>query len=212
MPLLRTPRSTAVTDAAEPANGVDGAQVVFVALLGRQAVVQRDAQAGAVQSQLDVVRGQGVAGEQHVEVAAADQPADVLAAAGVDDGGAEHGQDFLAGVLRAAHGGGDLAHRHALGLLAGNRAGHELEQVLPGLGVGREDAQPLPADDDAVADAHVGHRQAAGGAALRIDEDAAVHFLIFHLDPLAVEANLGAVVGRAVKALREGAVHVGRRR
>ena len=34
---------------------------------------------------LDVVRGQGVAGEQHVDVAFANQLADVLAAAGVDD-------------------------------------------------------------------------------------------------------------------------------
>ena len=62
----------------------------------------------------------------------ADQLADVFAAAGVDDGRAEHGQDLLAGLAGALHGGGDLAHRRPLGLLAGDGAGHELEQALPG--------------------------------------------------------------------------------
>ena len=76
--------------------------------------------------------------------------------------------------------------------------------------LGREDAQPLPADDDAVALAHVGHRQAAGGGSLRIDEDAAVHLLVFDVDPFAAEADLRAVVGGAVEAFGEGAVHVGR--
>ena len=50
---------------------------------------------------------------------------------------------------------------------------------------------------------------AAGGRLLRIDEDAAVHLLIFDLDPLAAEADLRAEVGRAVEALGKGAVHVG---
>src|SRR5262249_43524091 len=60
-----------------------------------------------------------------------------------------------------------------------------------------------------VADADVGHGQAAGGAAVGVDQDAAVHLLVLDLDPLAVQADLGAVVGGAVKALRKGAVHVG---
>ena len=78
-----------------------------------------------------------------LQIAVADQLADVLDAAGVDDGGPEDGQDLLAGRRGALHGRGDLAHRDALGFLAGNRAGHELEQVLPRRRLRREDAQPL---------------------------------------------------------------------
>ena len=56
----------------------------------------------------------------------------------------------------------------------------------------------------------IGMQRAASPSA--IDEDAAVHLLIFHVDPFAVEADLRAVVGGAVEALGKGAVHVGRRR
>ena len=70
--------------------------------LGRQPALERDAQAGAVERLLDVVRGQGVAGEEDVQVAGADQPADVLAAAGVDDRRAEHREDLLAGLRACA--------------------------------------------------------------------------------------------------------------
>ena len=102
--------------------------------------------------------------------------------------------------------------RHPLGLLAGDGAGHELEQVLAGGAVGREDAQPLPADDDRspLRTSVIGMQRA--GVALGIDEDAAVHLLVVHVDPVAVQADLGAVVGGAVEALGEGAVDVGRRR
>ena len=159
------------------------------------------------------MRGQGVAGEQDVEEAAADQLADVLDAAGVDDGRAEHGQDLLAG----RRGCGCMAAAISrtvtpLGFSLETGLAMNSNRFVPRRRLGREDAQPLPADDDAVALAHVGHGQAAGGVALRIDEDAAVHLLVFHVDPVAAEADLGAVVGRAVEALGEGAVHVGRRR
>src|SRR5204863_1591770 len=71
------------------ADGVDGPQMMFVSLLGGQAAVQRYPQAGTVERLLDVVRGQGVAGEEHVQVATADELADMLHAAGVDHGRTE---------------------------------------------------------------------------------------------------------------------------
>ena len=69
MPLLSTPVLDGRADAAQPADRVDGPQVVLVAVLDRHAAVERDAQAGAVEGLLDVVRGQGVAGEEDVEIA-----------------------------------------------------------------------------------------------------------------------------------------------
>ena len=60
-------------DAAGAANAVDRPQVMLVARLGQAAAVEIDAQAGAEQGLLDVVGGQGVAGEEHVDVAHADQ-------------------------------------------------------------------------------------------------------------------------------------------
>ncbi len=196
-------------DAAGAAHGVDGAQVVFVALLGRQAVLQRHAQTGAVQRLLDVVRRQGIASEQYVQIALADQPTDELDAAGVDDGGTEHRQDLLASGPGAAHGPGDFADGDALGLFAGNGAGHELEQVLPGGGRIGEDTQALPADDDAVALASVDHRQAAGGGALRVEDNAAVLLLVLHVHPVAAEPDLRAQVRGGVEVLGKGPIQIG---
>ena len=136
----------------------------------------------------------------------------MLDAAGVDDGRAAHGRIFSPALAVRAHGGGDLADGDALGLLAGDRAGHELEQVLPGRRLGGEDAQPLRGRRrSAVALADVGHRHAARRASPSgRRSDAAVHLLVVDVDPLAAEADLGALVGGAVEALGEGAGHVGR--
>ena len=75
-----------LADPAGAANAVDRAQVMFVARLGQVAAIEIDAQAGAEEGLLDVVRGQGVAGEEHVDIAHADELLEELAAAGVHDG------------------------------------------------------------------------------------------------------------------------------
>ena len=53
-------------DAAGPADGVDGSEMMLVAFFGGQAAVQRHAQAGSIQGLLDVMRGQGIAGKEHL--------------------------------------------------------------------------------------------------------------------------------------------------
>ena len=175
------------------------------------AVFLRDAQARAEQSLLDVMRRQGVAGEQHIDEAAANQPADVIAAAGVNDGGAEYGEDFppasfvrrmAAAISRTVT---PLGFSLETGLVMNSK------RFCRASASRGEDAQTVPADHDR--DRRRAPRSSAyiaPAAALRIDEDAAVHFLIFHLHPFAVEPNLGAVVGRAIKTLWESAFDVGR--
>ena len=56
----------------------------------------RDAQARAEERLLDVVRGQRIAGEEHVDEAVPDEMAQVVAAARVHDGRAGDDQDFSA--------------------------------------------------------------------------------------------------------------------
>ncbi len=85
MPEVSTPGLDGLADAAGAADAVDRPQMMLVPRFGQIAALQVHAQAGAEQRLLDVVRGQGVAGEQHVDVAAANQLAQVLAAAGVHD-------------------------------------------------------------------------------------------------------------------------------
>ena len=80
---------------------------------------------------------------------------------------------------------------------------------MAGGGLARQHAQPFAAHGDQIALAHLDHRQAAGRGPFGIHQNSAIHFLILDLDPLAVQVHLRAVIRRAVKALREGAVHVG---
>ena len=49
----------------------------------------------------------------------------------------------------------------------------------------------------------------ATGRLLDVNENTAVHFLVFHLDPIAGQTHLGAVAGGAVKPLGESTFHVG---
>src|SRR5262249_32653809 len=129
-------------------------------------------------------------------------------AAGVDHGRTQDCQDLLTGGPSALHGGGNLAHGDSLGFFAGHRAIHELEQALARHGLGGGDAQALPADDDALALFYPSHGQATGRPSFRIEQDATVHFLILDIDPLASQSDLSAIIGAAVEALGEGAVHV----
>ncbi len=79
--------------------------MVLVPLGRGQTTLEGDSQTGAVEGLPDVMRGQGIAGKEYVQVAAPDELADMLDAAGVHHGGPEHGQDLLTGFMGAAHGG-----------------------------------------------------------------------------------------------------------
>ena len=92
-----------LADAAQSPHAIDRAQVVFVSLFGGAAVFHRDAEAGAEERLLDVVGGECVAGEQHVDVVAADEPAQQLAAACVNNGRSGHDQNFAAALRGTAH-------------------------------------------------------------------------------------------------------------
>ena len=138
-----------------------------MARLGQDAAIEINAQAGAEEGLLDVVRGQGVAGQEHVDIAHADDLFEELAAAGVYDGGT--GDDRRASARGAVLGQlpRDLADGHVLRLLGRDVAAHELEGLRPARALFRKDAHAGVADDDAVAHAGVGHRQAAGGHSSR---------------------------------------------
>src|SRR6516225_2630748 len=110
-------------------------------------------------------------------------------AAGVNDSWPEDGKDSFTRVLGPSHSGGNFANRNPLRLFARDWAGHELEQVGSRHGIGGQDAQSLPADDNAVPLVNVGHRNAPGRATFGINQDAAVHLLVFDVDPFAAQTD-----------------------
>ena len=103
-----------VANRAAAANAVDRPQVMLVAGLGNARLVEMDAQAGAEERLLDVVRGQRVAGKQLVDVAAANQRAQDRSAAGVDDRRAADDQRLAAGSPVVHQLAGDLADERTL--------------------------------------------------------------------------------------------------
>ena len=127
MPDFSTPCSTALANRAAAADAVDRPQVVLVARFGDAGVGQVHAQARAEERLLDVVRGQGVAGEQLVDVAAANQLAKSRPAAGVDDRRAADDERLAAAAAIVHQVAGDLAHERAFGFLGRDAAGHERE-------------------------------------------------------------------------------------
>ncbi|MEZ6073733.1 MAG: hypothetical protein R3C10_26510 [Pirellulales bacterium] len=66
-------------------------------------------------------------------------------------------------------------------------------------------------DDDPFAPPQVRHRNTACSWWIGRDDDATVHFLIGHRDPLTGDADLGTLVRCAVKTLGERTVHIRRR-
>ena len=65
------------------------------------------------------------------------------------------------------------------------------------------------AHDELRAQRHVAHGHAVGPA-LTVDGDAAIHFLVGNFNPAAVDADFGALVGRAVESFGKRAGNIGR--
>ena len=172
--------------------------------------VERDAQAGAEEGLLDVVRRQGVAGEEGLDVAVADQPADVLRRPVWTIAGPPTSRTFFPSARVAADRGRDLPEADRLGLLARDADSMNSNRVDSrgrSSGTTRTPAWPTTIGMPSVTSVIGTHR---ADLAVGVDDDAAVHLLVLHVDPLAAEPDLGPLVGRAVEAFGEGPGDVGR--
>ena len=154
---------------------------------------------------------QRVAGEQHVDVAAADQIAEVGAAAGVDDDRTGDEGDLppaalTSRIIAAMRDDADLDAP-----LRRDLVGHEREAVAVALLELRHDLDAVDAADDGVAAADVAQLAADGARAPSID-DRGVHALVarpsIHWPPM---RDVGLMVGRRVEVLRRAAVAIGGR-
>ena len=206
-PDVSIPDLTADSMPSRPADRVDGPQMVLVAGLHGTAVIEVDSQAGSVQRSFDIVRGQRVSGEQKVDVPVVDQPTHMAHAARVYDRWSADDRNPLAMATTIVKLPGNLADGHALRFLRGHAARHELESLLFRFALVREYANAGVSAHHLHAAPHLGHGNAPGRLAL-FDNDPAVHLLFQHVVPSALNADLRALVGRAVKPIRQGTVYV----
>ncbi len=168
--------------------------------LGGEPLGHRHPERRAQDVGLDVVGGEAVPGEEHVDPAGLDQTGDVGRPARVDDGRPAHCEDLAAGLVGGADAVGDLLHHQRLGLLRGHLAAHELEGRRPSRLGRRMHPHPTATDDDLVADAHPVHRDRAGPAVG--DHDGAVHLRVLDGQPPALDPHVGGQVGGGVEVDR----------
>ena len=184
--------------------------MVLVSVLDGLAPFDRDAQAGAVDGLLDVVRSQRVAGEDRLDPALADELCDMRRRAGVDDRRPSHEEHLLAGHSSFADRLGHASEAYGLGLLAGDgRLMKPKRFVSRGRSSGstRTPAWPTTIGKPGVTCVMGTHRAVpvAGSSS-----DPAIHLLILNIDPAALVTNLGSLVRRAVEAVGKGARDIGR--
>ena len=180
---------------------VDGAHVVLVTVLDREAALQVDAQRRSEQRCFHVVDGQRIAGEQDLHVAHLDQLREVAARPGVYDRRAADDQDAPALGAHLPHLRGDLGDQELLGLLGRDLAGHEGEDLGLARALQRHHPHARVADHHAHARARFVEGDAARAALGLVDGDRAVHLLLLHGQPLASDQHIGGQVGGRVEAL-----------
>ena len=117
--------------AAAAANCVDRFEVVAVAAMDRQPLLQIHPQGGAHQGLLHIMDGDGIAAQQGLHVTLAHQLGQVGAAAGVDHHGAGHHHHLAAPIPDAAPLPGHLLHHQLHPPLARHPRRHEAEIRLP---------------------------------------------------------------------------------
>lgn len=183
---------------------VDCAHVIAVAVFFEAPILHADAERSAEQSRLNIVDGQCVAAEEGINEAPADERAQGLDAAGVDDDGPGHHDHCFAfgahlpdeaGGL--GHGGFDLPFR-------ADFVAHEGEAVAVAFLRLRDDADAAHAHDDRVAGFYVAQFAAPGSAVF--DDDTGIHALLAHRMPRAGVADFGALVGSGIEILGSAAV------
>ncbi len=182
--------------------------------LSQHAPIEMHAQAGSEEGLLDVVRGQGVAGQEHVHIAHADDLFEEFAAAGVDHGGTGDNR-------RAPPAARFSASCRAIWRMA-TFLGFSVETLLPmnskvcgprdrSSGKTRTPAWLTTMRSPTLTSAIARQRAVAMRIAwLHLDHNPAVHFLIGDLQPTASHANFGPLVGSAVEVLGKGPGNVGR--
>ena len=182
-------------------------EVVAAAAFERPAAELAHAQARLEDRLLEVVHREGVAGQDDVDPAVADEPGEGPVAPGVDDRGAGHEDDLLPGLPRPPHLVRRPADGDALVDLGRDVVRHEAED--------RGLAAPFrgPHPDAAAAQ---GHRLALADEALLdatgravAQHEGAVHPLVGGLRPLAADAHEGVEVGRGVELVGQDAVGLG---
>ena len=188
------------------ADGVDGGHVIAVSAGDGLAVVQGDAERGSEQDAFDIVGADGVAAEQDLDVAVANELGQQRTGAAVHDGRAGDDEDLAAAGADVAHLAGDLLDDEALGMLGADVAAHEAEDFALARALGRQDADAFVADDDELSLADRGGGDHARLGSGGVDDDDQIHLGVLHLDPAAVEADLGGQVGGGVEIGRQDAV------
>ena len=183
--------------------------MMFVAVFDRNPLIEPHPQARAEQRLLNVVRRQRIAGEELVDVAGPNEFAQVLAAAGVNDRRPADDERLASLAPIAKQLARDLADRRPFRFLGRHAAGHELEAVTFHIArLGQHSRSGMPTDDR-IAENDVGHRHAARHGGLRVDDDAAVHFLQFDFAPLASQSDFGPLVRRTVEPFGKRSGDVG---
>ena len=164
------------------------------------------------------MRGNGVAAEEDLHVAVANQLRQQRSGAAVDDGGAGDDEYFAVARTNLAHLFGYFLDDQALGVFGGDIAAHEAEDFAFPRALRRQDADAIVADSHEFS---LNHRRGWNHASLAmsgVDDDCQIHLGILDVDPAAAEAHLRGQVGGGVEVRRQNAIggrrevsHVGAR-
>src|SRR5579859_1349733 len=149
-----------------------------------------NAERGAEHGRLHIMGDDGVAAEDDLDVASADQRGDVHARGGVDDSGTEHEQDFAAVGASLAHGVGHIVNGEDLGALGRYGALHEAEYLALAGALQRLDAHARVSHHHLVADARLVHRAGEHTSGRAVQPDRHIHLDILDKEPLAIYAHM----------------------
>ena len=197
-------------DAAAAPDGVDRAQVVLVAAGHRHAALHVDAERRAVEGALDVVRGHGVAAEQHVDVAGLDEARELLGGAGVHHRRARRRRSSA--CRRRVRARSSLATSWMICALGFSLETAEAMNSKGWLSRGRSSGStrmpwwPTTYSSPARTSLSGTARSTATASLRRSTPHAAVHLGLRDPHPLAVEAHERLEVGRGVEAVGKDAV------
>ena len=158
------------------------------------------------------MRDDGVATEDDLHVATAQQFRHVAARASVNDSRSQDEENLAVALPRLAHLLRDLVNRQDLRLLGRDVALHKGEGFAVAVALEGLHTDTVMSDDDLLTNAHLMHRFAVGASLLAVHDDRDIHLDILDIDPVPLHAYLRWQVGCRVELVRQHTILLNRHR
>src|SRR6266566_2757508 len=180
--------------------------MIAVSALDLFTAAEIDAQGGAEKSSFDIMGYDGVATEDHLDIATTNQVGNVTTGAGVNDGRAKYKENLTVACTCLFHLTSNFVDRQHLDSFRGDIALHEGEGFPFARSLKWMDANTVMPNHNLLAYLYFVHGSAIGPATGPVNDHSHIHLNTLNIHPLTIQSYLCGQVGGGIEFCRKDSI------